>query len=267
MNLSHPPSVQPHRRGDAAARARRALGAVVLGLGLLAPALAQKPPNISVGEMALIPPYCPDTMGFNYGDAYTNTSPRAGYWVGLMGKGFWAVHHYCWGLIKLRRADAIGLPKVERTGLLTNVVGEFNYVLENAPADFVLRPEVLLRRGDVQLKLGDVGNAMESYQAAVQLRPDYWPAYVNWAEFLVKINRRKDALAFLERGLTQSPSQPQLQAAYRKAGGDPQAFVRQLPPPAAASPAPATASSPPAPAAAEVAAPASAPASAASATR
>lgn len=252
MNLSRSPSVPPHRHGGAATRACRALGVIALGLGLLGPASAQKPPNISAGEMALIPPYCPDTMGFNYGDAYTNTSPRAGYWVGLMGKGFWAVHHYCWGLIKLRRADAIGLPKVERTGLLTNVVGEFNYVLENAPADFVLRPEVLLRRGDVQLKLGDVGNAMESYQAAVQLRPDYWPAYVNWAEFLVKINRRKDAQAFLERGLTHSPNQPQLQAAYKKAGGDPQAFLRQLPPPVAA---------------AESSAPASAPASAASATR
>lgn len=240
------PPVPPGATARAARLARQLVIALLVGLGLGAPAWAQKPPNITAGEMALIPPYCPDTMGFNYGDAYTNTSPRAGYWISLMGKSFWAVHHYCWGLIKLRRADAIGNSKEVRIGTLKNVIAEYNYVLENSTPDFVLRPEVLLRRGDAQLKLGEIGNAMESYEAAIRHKPDYWPAYVNWAEFLLSIKRNKDAQTFLERGLTQLPNEPKLRAAYKKAGGDPDTFVRKLPPrPAAtAASAPAAAESP-----------------------
>lgn len=220
------------------ARSARQVAVILLmGLWLGAPAMAQKPPNISAGEMALIPPYCPDTMGFHYGDAYTNTSPRAGYWISLMGKSFWAVHHYCWGLIKLRRAEAVGVSKEVRTGTLLNVIAEYNYVLENSSADFVLRPEVFLRRGDAQLKLGEIGNALESYESAIRTKPDYWPAYVNWAEFLLGIKRTKDAQTFLERGLAQTPNDPKLRAAYKKAGGDPDAFARKLPPRPASAPA------------------------------
>ena len=270
--LDPQPPVLPAGR---ARRTRHALviGALVIGActGLALPmsAQAQKPPNISPGEMALIPPYCPDTMGFNYGDATTNTSPRAGYWLGLMGRGFWAVHHYCWGLIKLRRADRIGMLPVERIGTLTNVVGEFNYVLENSPPDFVLLPEVLTQRGDVLIRLGDAGAAIESYQAALQRKADYWPAYVSWGEVLLKIGRRKEAQELLERGLRLTPNVAQLRAAYKTAGGDPEAFVRKLPPPAPA--AAATAAPMPAgptasePAGAVPAVPATAPA--ASATR
>ena len=211
--------------------ARHLLASLVVSIGLLTPALAQKPPNVTPGEMALLPNYCPDTQGFDYGDAYWNTSPRAAYWVSLMGgKSFWALHHHCWALVKIRRAEAIGVPPEIRKGTLQNALSDFDYVLQHSTPDFVLRPEVLLRRAEVLLRLGDVGAVMLSYEAAVQFKPDYWPAYVGWAEYLLKQNRRKDALAFLERGLVQSPNEPKLSAAYRKAGGDPEAFVRKLPP-------------------------------------
>jgi hypothetical protein len=238
------------------ARAQRFLCGLVVGLIVClvpaAPVFAQKPPNISPGEMALIPPYCVDTMGFTYGDATTNTSPRAGYWLNMMGKSFWAVHHYCWGLIKLRRAELAGTSKEVRTGTLLNVIAEYNYVLEHSTPDFVLRPELLARRGDAQLKLGAIGDALESYEAAIQFKPDYWIAYYNWAEFLLASKRPMDAQAFLERGLAQTPNHPKLRAAYKKAGGDPDAFVRKLP------------ARPAAPAVADVSAVASSPGAAAS---
>jgi tetratricopeptide (TPR) repeat protein len=253
-----------------AATLRRLLAAALLAPWLAAPALAQQPHNITPGEIALLPPYCPDTQSFGYGDAYFNTSPRAAYWIRLMdAKSFWALHHYCWGLIKMRRAEAIGIHPVIRQGMIRNAIADYDYVLIHGSPDFVLRPEILLRRGEALLRINDVGGALESFEGAVRQRPDYWPAYVRWAEFLISVKKPKDAQAFLERGLVHAPDSPQLHAAYKKAGGDPVAFVKRLPPRPAAGPdagasGPAAAASAPAASAQAASAPAaSAPAASA----
>ena len=39
--------------------------------------------------------------GFWHGDAYSKYTPRASQLVSLMGKSFWAMHHYCWALVNL----------------------------------------------------------------------------------------------------------------------------------------------------------------------
>ena len=68
-----------------------------------------------------------------------------------MGRGFLAVHHYCWGLINTRRALAPGVKPVIRTGLLQSVVGDYMFVIHNSPRDFVLLPEIWMRIGETQL--------------------------------------------------------------------------------------------------------------------
>lgn len=184
-------------------------------------ALATKPPNVTDGEVALLPPYCPDTMGFKYGDAHYNTSPRAPYWVSLMGKGFWAVHHYCWGLANLRRAKALPMRSVIRAGILENVRGDYIYVFENTTPAFVLLPEVYTRMGEVELLLGNIAGAHDAYAQARNLKPDYWPAYSEWAEFLIKTNQKASAKKLVETGLSYAPDSRTLADLYRLLGGDP----------------------------------------------
>jgi hypothetical protein len=75
----------------------RNLIATLLVAILAATASAQHPENITDGELALVPTFCRDAGGIRYGQAHdANRSPRAAYWVSLMGDGFWAMHHYCW---------------------------------------------------------------------------------------------------------------------------------------------------------------------------
>ncbi len=231
----------PAAGADPQRRRRRGLRAMGLALPLFAaallttPAQAQKPNNITEGEMAFLPVYCADAQGFKYGDAYFNTSPRAGHWIGLMGsKSFWAIHHYCWALIKLRRANLPGVEPVMRKGGMRDAIADIDYVLINGTPDFVLRPELLTLRGDIELMLNNVGDALTSYEAANQAKPDYWPPYVNWSEFLLKNGLKPQARAFLERGLRVTPDEPRLRTIYQRAGGDPEGFVRTLPPPAPA---------------------------------
>jgi hypothetical protein len=178
-------------------------------------AWAQKPDHVTTGEMALLPPYCPDTQLFKYGDRYSNPSPNANYWVGSMGETFWAMHHYCWALIRMNRAKQIGLPGFMREGHIKGALADYEYVLNNAAPGFPLAPEVLTKLGDAHLLLGATGAAMDAYARARQLKPDYWPPYMAWAEVLVKIGKRQEAIALVDEVLKLQPDDAVLQRRYK----------------------------------------------------
>lgn len=196
--------------------------ALMIGLVVWAGvAHANKPKNIEESEMQLIPPYCPHTMGFKYGDAYSRTSPMAKHWVGRMGESFWHMHHYCWARINLNRAQKAGTPQQERKGLLEQVRNDYNYVIERAPGDFIMLPEVYTRLGEVELLLGNPNKAKAAFDRARAQKPDYWPAYSYWAEFLLKKGQRPEALKTTAIGLSYAPDSKVLRELFRVLGGKP----------------------------------------------
>lgn len=243
MRLSNRPvSFSMPTFSPSAAALLLALSALLVSL----PAAASKPANITQGEVALLPPYCIDTMGFGYGDAYHNTSPRAGRWVAMLGaKSFWSLHHYCWALVDLRRAKLPGQKPEVRRGTLERAYGNCVYVLEHGARDLILLPEIYTRMGEISLLLGNIGAAAEAYERARTLKPDYWPAYSQWADVLIKSGQKAAALELVRAGLSQAPDAEELRAQYRQLGGNPGEFARPASPPAAAS-APTEAASAPA---------------------
>jgi len=180
-----------------------------------------RPENVTDGELALTPPYCPDTIGFKYGDAYHNTSPRAAHWVGMMGKSFWAMHHYCWALINIRRSQAAGVPPATRKYLLENAIADCTYVLQNSSADFILLPEIYTRIGETHLMLANPAPAYEAFAQARSIKPDYWPAYQRWAEVLIKSGQKAEAKKLVAEGLRHAPDAKPLLDQYRQLGGNP----------------------------------------------
>jgi tetratricopeptide (TPR) repeat protein len=205
-----------HRVSLAAFTKALAVSALVAGCQWAA---AQKPENVTDGELALLPEYCPDTQGFKYGDQ-SRASPRAPYWLGLMGPSFWHHHHYCWGLLKVRRALGPGVRAELRTGGLQSAMGDFDYVVRNADPKFVMLPEIFLKMGDTYLLLGNYALAKDNYAFAARAKPDYWPAYVNWAAALERLGKKPEALTHIGVGLRLNPNEPVLRAQYTRLGGD-----------------------------------------------
>lgn len=186
------------------------------------PSHAGKPANITAAEMALLPVYCPDTMGFGYGDAYHNTSPNASKWVAMMGKDFWHMHHHCWALINFRRAERTALPANEKLRLRKEALIDFRYVVTNASKDFVLLPEIYTWMGRTELLLRNPRAAADAFARARTVKPDYSPAYTHWADFLLSQGNRNDAMKVVLEGLQQAPQAKGLLHLYRELGGKPE---------------------------------------------
>lgn len=204
---------------------------------------AFKPANIGAGEIAMLPAYCIDTEGFRYGPENSPTqSPRAPEWVARMGRSFWAMHHYCWGLINFNRLRFGRANTNNKQYFAKQIVDEYRYVLENSTSDFIMLPEIWARYGEASLLAGDIGGAMDAYAKSRSIKPDYAPAYVQWAEFQMNNGRRDEARALVEQGLLNIPgSKPLLELRRKLERGSDQSAARPqaVPKPAAAASRPA----------------------------
>jgi hypothetical protein len=156
----------------------------------------------------MVPEYCIDTQGFKYGK---DGSPNSAKWVGLLGETFWALHHYCLGIVKFNRSQKFGLPGVIQRGFLSSSLGEFKYVVEHMPENYILAPEILTYVGRTHLLLNEPKLADTAFARARQLKPNYWPAYSWWAAYLAAHGEPDRARAVAQEGLANSPSSRTLQ--------------------------------------------------------
>ena len=196
----------------------------ILCFALLFPfsAKAAKPEEWTEAEVNMAAPYCMDTMGFKYGDAYSNTSPRASHWVSLMGKSFWAMHHYCWAMVNLNRAQRSTMSSLQRRNLRDSAINDIRYVIHSSSPDFIMLPEVYTTLGNTYLLQRDVRNAEKAFKAAIAARADYWPPYARWAEHLIiRGNARDEARSVVREGLTHAPGSKTLLALWQELGGGP----------------------------------------------
>jgi len=203
----------------------RLLRALLAGVGLalvLSMAHAQ-PSNMTAGEVALTHPVCEDAQGMPAGWVqHFRHSPRAPYWESVMGKTFWAVHHYCWALIHLQRAARPGLPRQDRDHMIRVAIKDFYYVVHeaarNGEEQFVLLPELYYRAGEAYILLQDYPQAMAEFELSRRAKPDYWPPYVAQAQLHARLGMRAQARELLEAGLKLMPDEPNLREAARKLG-------------------------------------------------
>ncbi len=196
----------------------------LLGVVLIATSssASANPENITDAEMALLPRYCPYTQSFS-----KHGAPEVSRWVNAMGKDFTHMHHYCWGLIHLGRSERATLSSAKRRSDREEAILNFRYVIKTVSADFILLPEVLTRLGRTYLLNHEPTKGEQSFAKARALKLDYWPAYFHWAEYLLSVGQKSEALEIIKSGLQHSPDAKPLNALFSKLGGKPS----DIPPP------------------------------------
>ena len=183
--------------------ARMVLAAV---LALATVSAVAEPRNVTDGEIALLPVYCRDKE-WNGGFVETFRKER---WIAELGNSWKGVHHYCWALVNIRRAQLTVGNSAERRYLIEVAISDYFYAVENSTSDFRPLPEIYLRLGEAYELLEQYAQAIKSYETASSLKPDYWPAYQRHAETLIKLRLNVRAKQVIELGLRMIPDQPML---------------------------------------------------------
>jgi len=156
-------------------------------------------------EVSLLPKFCTYTQLFRDHVPGGNNPVEIERWHDIMGPVFIHMHHYCYGLMYLHRANALARDPIIRGYNYNFALNEFDYTLERTPSDFPLLPEMLTMRGEVLMHQGRAGQAQEAFERAISLKPDYWAPYAFWSDQLVKTGDLVQARAVLEKGLAQAP--------------------------------------------------------------
>ena len=162
--------------------------------------------------LAMLPPYC------KYTQVYQQTVPGGSdptqieRWKTIMGpNNFLHMHHYCWGLEDMNRALYFSTSKQDREHQLYQAVSEFDYVIARVASDFALLPEILTRRGENLLRLGNGPRAMLDLNRAIELKPDHWPPYAALSDYYKTLGDLRSAREWAEKGLSAAPGTKALQ--------------------------------------------------------
>lgn len=121
------------------------------------------------------------------------------------GSNYQHFHHYCWALVAISRAYSTSADYNQRRAHALGAVHDMGYVLERATANFVLLPEIYTKLGEAYLLARDDVNAEKSFRKAWELKSDYWPPYVWWAQRLMQLGKTQEALAVAESGRKNAP--------------------------------------------------------------
>lgn len=168
--------------------------------------------RLSSVELALLPEYCVATEMF----ARPQPDDLRNKWQGLLGGTIHHLHHYCWALVYMQRSKDPAGTELDRRAWLGRAIGDCMYVVDRAPPDFPLLPEILLRVGQFHATLGRHFEALEFFDRSRQAKADYWPPYVETANLNLTIGRRQHARDALKAGLAVMPEEPRLLEALKQ---------------------------------------------------
>lgn len=130
-------------------------------------------------------------------------------WERRMGKSYLHYHHYCWGLLDMRRFAS---DQAQQRLHLKNALNNFSYVIRNSLRDFPMLPEVYLRRGMVQRLMENDSDAARSFREAIDVKPDYTPAYAALVDLFLDLDDLEGARGILDAGLARAPESRILKA-------------------------------------------------------
>ena len=156
-------------------------------------------------EVAMLPEYCRYTQNFRDHLPGANNAAAIQRWSATLGQIFEAMHHWCWGLMKSNRALFLARDNRTKTFYLRDSIDEFDYVILRAPRDFILLPEMLTKKGENLLRLGNGPVGAAALEMAIELKADYFPAYAALSDYHKEKGDVATARKILEKGIALAP--------------------------------------------------------------
>jgi tetratricopeptide (TPR) repeat protein len=161
-------------------------------------------------DVALLPAYCKYEPGYRDHVPGGNDPLQTEHWKAILSYMYPHLHHYCWGMQQTNYAMLFAPNAHERMAFLRYSIGNFDYVIKYMAPDYPLLPEVLTKKGENLIRLGQVSEAMAPLQRAIEVKPDYWPPYAVIADYYKQVGDLAKARDWLKKGLSVTPDAPAL---------------------------------------------------------
>jgi tetratricopeptide (TPR) repeat protein len=84
-------------------------------------------------------------------------------------------------------------------------IAEFDYVINRAPPDFKLLPEILTKKCENLIRMDKGPQGVLECERAIAFKPDYWPPYAAMSDYYRNIGDLAKAQKSLEEGLLVTP--------------------------------------------------------------
>ncbi len=184
---------------------------VLVGFFFSAPADAVK---WTAAEISSMPPYC--------AGRYARTTNHSEYkrWETQYGPDFLHTHHLCDGIGLLNKYPGV-TDNVQKREMMKSIMGNLNYMIQNARQDFKLMPDVYYYRSQAYRLTGKSSEAINDLRKAIALDPGYIQGYSLLADYLQRQRQQDEALRIVAEGLRHRPDSAGLLRLYAKLGGDP----------------------------------------------
>jgi len=196
------------------------VAAAGLSLALLTPLYAQDPHTYEPSLILKLPPYCKHTMFFTERVPGGNNPDEIRRWKTLMGPTFIHMHHYCYGLMATNRAIYLSTTRADRMHNLGVSIVEFDYVIQRAPPEFGLLPEILTNKGENLIMMDRGPEGVGVLQNAIDIKPDYWRSYAVVSDYYKSVGAPAKAREWLEKGLSAAPGTRSLTRRLAELGGE-----------------------------------------------
>ena len=183
---------------------------------LQTPALAGVLDPLTREELAMMPPYCTALIGKHIGLPQPQDSPLRN----TIPDGCGSLHHYCFGLQSLIRVDRSR--GVEQKYWLSQAIGHFKERSSGWEGSTCpLRPEAYTNLGKALLRQNKAlaGQAVANFNKALDLRPDYVPAYLALSDAYLSLGKKGEALNAAAQGLKYLPDSKGLLRRFKELGG------------------------------------------------
>ncbi len=153
-------------------------------------------------ELALLPEYCMYCYASFTKEKYLDPSPRMKYWESVNGPDQIHIHHYCYSLLWMGRAQRERTSANKRREYFENALNEVKYPIKNLiEPKYRLLPEIYTNQGIVFTGLKKFDDANTAFENAIVADPNYVRAYGFAAENRYAQQQKKEAQRWAQRGL------------------------------------------------------------------
>lgn len=151
-------------------------------------------PRVTPNEWRLLPPVCQYVEGGPAHQSETARRMRSAdiTWVHM--------HHYCWAIVQTMRTYQHTVDRRLAREYIRAAIGNLNYTIQRSRPGFILRPDMLVRKSALQIRLDNLVAAAETAAQLIAESPELPDGYIALANVQLKAGQRAQARETIERG-------------------------------------------------------------------